>query len=89
MGMYTVKKASGFPVPSRDVTQRIIQLFPARESLVSDIPAEDGKTANLFYSVLVPLSMNFLSCRMSFCWLFTYQITPTPRGSQRDVVYLF
>jgi hypothetical protein len=26
-------------------------LFPAKESLVSDIPAGDGKTANLFYSV--------------------------------------
>ncbi len=26
-------------------------LFPARESLVSDIPAGDGKTSNLFYSV--------------------------------------
>ncbi len=27
------------------------ELFPASESLVSDIPAGDGKTANLFYSV--------------------------------------
>ncbi len=32
---YTVKKVSGFPVPSR-------------KSLVSDIPDGDGKTANLF-----------------------------------------
>jgi hypothetical protein len=30
----------------------IIKLFPARESLVSDTPAGDGKIANLFYSVL-------------------------------------
>jgi hypothetical protein len=29
----------------------IIKLFPARESLVSDIPAGDEKIANLFYSV--------------------------------------
>ncbi len=29
----------------------IFKLFPARESLVSDIPAGDGKTVNLFYSV--------------------------------------
>ncbi len=29
----------------------IIKLFPARGSLVSDISARDGKTANLFYSV--------------------------------------
>jgi hypothetical protein len=28
----------------------IIKLFPARESLVSDIPAGDGKIANFFYS---------------------------------------
>ncbi len=27
-------------------------VFPPRESLVSDIPAGDGKTADLFYSVL-------------------------------------
>ncbi len=27
------------------------KLFPAREILVSDIPAEDGKIDNLFYSV--------------------------------------
>jgi hypothetical protein len=29
----------------------IIKLFQAREGLVSDIPAEDGKTANLFFTV--------------------------------------
>ncbi len=29
----------------------IIKLFPTRESLVSDIPAGDGKIVNLFYSV--------------------------------------
>ncbi len=29
----------------------IIKLFPVRESLVSDIPAGDGKNDNLFYSV--------------------------------------
>ncbi len=33
--------------PWRDM----IKLFPARENLVSDIPAGDGKMANLFYSV--------------------------------------
>ncbi len=39
--MYTVKKVSDFPVP-------------ARESLVSDIPAGDGRTANLFFTVYRP-----------------------------------
>ncbi len=29
----------------------VIELFPARESLVSDIPAGDGKSLTLFYSV--------------------------------------
>jgi hypothetical protein len=29
-----------------------ITVFPARESLVSDIPAGDRRIANLFYSVL-------------------------------------
>jgi hypothetical protein len=29
----------------------IIKLFPSRESLISDIPAEDGKLTNLFYNV--------------------------------------
>ncbi len=28
------------------------KLFLARESFVSDLPAGEGKTANLFYSVL-------------------------------------
>jgi hypothetical protein len=43
-----------FPITSRDVTKKtlpargIIKLFPARESLVSDIPTGDGKTVNLF-----------------------------------------
>ncbi len=33
-----------------------IKLFPARESLISDIPAGDGKTANLFYSVYIQIN---------------------------------
>jgi hypothetical protein len=28
-----------------------LKLLPARESLVSDIPAKDGKNDNLFYSL--------------------------------------
>ncbi len=52
-----------FPVPSRDVTNQpnslwtgIIKLFLAWESLVSDIPAGDGKIYNLFYIVLSDFS---------------------------------
>jgi hypothetical protein len=52
---YTVKKVNDFPVPSLDACHSsnppwagIIKFFPSRESLVSDIPAVDGKRANLF-----------------------------------------
>jgi hypothetical protein len=51
------KKVCEFPVPSRDVTTKlslggnndvITELFLPRGSLVSDIPAGDGKLVNLF-----------------------------------------
>ncbi len=51
------KKVREFPVPSRDVTTKlslggnnvvITELFLPRGSLVSDIPAGDGKLMNLF-----------------------------------------
>jgi hypothetical protein len=51
------KKVREFPVPSRDVTTKlslggnndvITELFLLRRSLVSDIPAGDGKLVNLF-----------------------------------------
>jgi len=51
------KKDREFPVPSRDVTTKlplggnndvITELFLPRGSLVSDIPAGDGKLVNLF-----------------------------------------
>ncbi len=32
----------------------IVKFFPARESLVSDIPTGDGKTANLYFKVYSP-----------------------------------
>jgi hypothetical protein len=46
---YTVKKVVDFPVPRQGVTDQtlpwpvIIKFFPARESLVSDIPTGEGK----------------------------------------------
>jgi hypothetical protein len=55
------KKSREFPVPSRDVTAKlylggnndvITELFLPRGSLVSDIPAGDGKLVNLFYGVI-------------------------------------
>ncbi len=59
----TVKKVSGFPVPSRDVTyqtlpgREILLLFPPGESLVSDILPGDGKTANLFLQCVYCISL--------------------------------
>jgi hypothetical protein len=51
---YTENFFTNFTVPSRDVTNQIffrlgiIQLFPARESSVNDIPAGDGRNYYLF-----------------------------------------
>ncbi len=62
------KKFTSFPVPGRDVNKQTlrpgkIKLFPARERVVTDIPAGDGKIYNLFYSV-----------HLSVCLLFGDQI---------------
>jgi len=55
--LHRKKKVREFPVPSRDVTTKlslggnndvITELFLSRGSLVSDIPARDGKLVNLF-----------------------------------------
>jgi hypothetical protein len=48
--MHYKKSLAIFPFPSSP-WPGIIKLFLARESLVSDIPAGDGKIAELFYSV--------------------------------------
>jgi hypothetical protein len=59
------KKVREFPVPRRDITVKlslggnndvITELFLPRGSLVSDIPARDGKLVNLFLRCM--LSMN-------------------------------
>jgi hypothetical protein len=48
---YTVKILLAiFPSPAR---MSLTKLFPARESLVSDMPATGRKIANLFYSVVI------------------------------------
>ncbi len=46
------KKVNDFPVPIWDVTNQTL----SRESLVKDIPAGDGRMANLFYSALSKLA---------------------------------
>jgi hypothetical protein len=59
-GIHRKKKVREFPVPSRDVTTKlslggnndvITELFLLRGSLVSDIPAGDGKTREPFFTV--------------------------------------
>jgi hypothetical protein len=58
----TVKNISSFPIPNRDVTYQTLPVS-ARECLVSDIPAEDGKTANLFLQFTEPnLLLHNLVC---------------------------
>jgi hypothetical protein len=66
---YTVKKkVCEFPVPSRDVTTKlslggnndvITELFLPRGSLVSDIPAGDGKLVNLFSGVYITMPLSY------------------------------
>ncbi len=68
MSLHRKKKVREFPVPSRDVTTKlslggnndvITELFLPRASLVSDIPAGDGKLVNLFlWCTKVPLGGN-------------------------------
>ncbi len=60
------KKVSNFPVPSGMSLTKLflavknIKLLPGRESLVSDIPAGDGKIDNLFYSVREVMSYSLV-----------------------------
>ncbi len=48
----------------------IIKLFPARESLVSNIPAGDGKIAKRFLHCILILSTHFLFLVSNFFYLF-------------------
>jgi hypothetical protein len=70
------KKVREFPVPSRDVTTKlslggnndvITELFLPMGSLVSDIPAGDGKLVNLFLRCRSPVPK--LSVHDSVCSL--------------------
>ncbi len=62
--MHTVKKGYRFFRPQSGCHlpnfpwPGIIKYFPARESLVSDIPAGDGKTANLFLQCIITEHMS-------------------------------
>ncbi len=45
---------AGMPI-TKSLCPGIIKLFPARESLVSDIPVGDGKIDNLFLQCIIPV----------------------------------
>jgi hypothetical protein len=70
--VYTVKKGLSFsrPLPGCHLPNSpwpgIIKLFPARESLVSDIPAGDGKIVKLFFTVYSALALLYASLRNHF-----------------------
>jgi hypothetical protein len=67
MQIHCKKRLTIFPSPAAPAGMSLTKLFlegnnlifpvPSRESLVSDIPAGDGKMANLFYSVTIGRSM--------------------------------
>ncbi len=72
ISIHSKKRVREFPVPSRDVTTKlslggnndiITELFLPRGSLVSDIPAGDGKLVNLFLRCSDIFSVSEL------CWL--------------------
>jgi hypothetical protein len=78
MSLHRKKKVREFPVPSRDVTTKlslggnndvITELFLPRGSLVSDIPAGDGKHVNLFLRCVSWLN---IKSRSIFSVFFTF-----------------
>jgi hypothetical protein len=90
--LHRKKKVREFPVPSRDDTTKlslggnndvITELFLPRESLVSDIPAGDGKLVNLF-----------LRCRgPGVCNLYLLNLAPVrrlrPLGALASSIYVY
>jgi hypothetical protein len=67
--LHCKKKVREYPVPSRDDTTKlslggnndvITELFLPRGSLVSDIPAGDGKLVNLFLRCVLPRSWSHI-----------------------------
>ena len=99
--VHSKKKIREFPVPSRDVTSKlslggnndvITELFLPRGSLVSDIPAGDGKLVNLFYGVVAALSVCIFRPIRSFMlfmfvnYMGTYDRTNGTSGQMRIII---
>ncbi len=93
---YTVKKGQRFSCPEAGCQlpnspwPGIIYFFPAREILVSDIPipAGDGKTTNLFYSIY-PSPICWGGGECNFVFPFAYISNGYPLALSQDVVLFF
>jgi hypothetical protein len=65
----------------------MIKKFPARESLVSDIPTGDGKTANLFLQSIDWVVAVLLACFSGFWTLKWGAARPSPHPIQLHCSY--
>jgi len=70
------------------------RLFPARESLVSDIPAGDGKSPNLYsqcfmqaFILLIVYSIHTSSCKVMYSSWFTVYLLLLMQGYKLLMVY--
>jgi hypothetical protein len=84
VAVHRKKKVREFPVPSRDVTTKlslggnndvITELFLPRGSLVSHIPAGDGKLVNLFLRCSCPTPcVLYLYLYFFYLWMLLYSL---------------
>ncbi len=83
---YTVKNGYRFsrPLPGCHLPNSswpgIIKLFPARESLVSDIPAGDGKNCYIFFSVRLTylyIGVHVYTRKRNLCILYITHLAKT------------
>jgi hypothetical protein len=66
-----------------------MHILPARESLVSDIPAGDGKTANLFYNVrTILIKSHFMKIKAYLCNI-SVRLWLTPNYENLHLVYRY
>ncbi len=93
---HTVKKGYRFPRPQAGMSLTkipwpgIIKLFPARESLVSDIPAEDGKKITFFTVQDVEISQrtSLFLANICFCNLLSPKDPSVKTKEQVNIIYV-
>jgi hypothetical protein len=104
LSLHCKKKVSGFsrPQPGCHLPNSpwagIIKFFPARKSMVSDIPAGDGKTDNLFLQCKLPLVCSKFLCFhvvirsvfpvTPFFYHFSYPFTHLFREASLSVLHI-